>query len=332
MSSSEAVKPSYSRRFLWLAAFIVVLVGAYSAGWFYLADRVAKEANDVIASLNRDGATAECTNPQVRGYPFRLGLYCDSLGYEDPSRNVIATAGSLRTVAQIYQPMHVLAELDGPLRTAAPGMRPLWFDWDKLRASVRIARPLPQRLSVEAEGLSTQTDPDDGDPVMLFSAARLEGHLRPNGGDLDWAGSFAGLQVDPAAAGGRTLPLLSGSGDATLKNGVQLIAAQAIGLRGQSGTVRNLDLSSGPNTGVALSGTFSVGADGLLDADLTITVRDPKGVSAALATAFPEARDQITTSFSGLSMLGDTPTLPLKISRGKAVLGFIPLGEIPPLS
>lgn len=332
MSSSAASARTYSRRFLWLAAFIVVLVGAYSAGWFYLADRVAKGANAAIASLNRDGVTAECANPAVRGYPFRLGLYCDSLGYEDPARNVIATAGSLRTVAQIYEPMHVLAELDGPLRTVAPGMQPLWLDWDKLRASVRIARPLPRRLSVEAEGLSIQTDPDEGEPVILFSAAKVEGHLRPNGADLDWAGSFAGLQVDPAAAGGRTLPVLSGSGDATLKDGVQLVEAKVRSLRGQSGTIRNLDLSTGPDTSVAVSGTFSVGADGLLDADLTIQMRDPKGVSAALSAAFPEAREQIINGFSGLSMLGDAPTLPLKISRGKAVLGFIPLGDVPPLS
>lgn len=331
MSSSKA-NPNYSRRFFWLAVFIVILFGGYSAGWFYLANQVTRQANAAIASLNRDGVTAECTNPMVRGYPFRLGLYCDSLGYADTGRSIVATAGGLRTAAQVYAPRQILAELDGPLRTALPGMPPLWLDWDKMRASVRVAQPLPQRLSVEAEGVSAQTDPDEGDPVMLFSATSLEGHLRPNGTDLDWAGSFAGLQVDAAAVGGRTLPILNGAGDATLTNGVQLLAAKTTSLRGQAGTIRSLDLSTGAETGVALSGTFSVAADGLLDADLTIRMRDPKGVSAALATAFPEARDQITTGFSGLSMLGSSPTLPLKISRGKAVLGFIPLGEIPPLS
>ena len=30
-------------------------------------------------------------------------------------------------------------------------------------------------------------------------------------------------------------------------------------------------------------------------------------------------------------MLGDNPTLPLKISKGRATLGFIPLGKLPPL-
>jgi hypothetical protein len=113
---------------------------------------------------------------------------------------------------------------------------------------------------------------------------------------------------------------------------VRLVEAPTKSLRGQSGTIRNLDLSSGPETGIALSGTFAIGTDGLLDADLTITMRDPKGVSAALAAAFPEAERQITTGFAALSALGDTPSLPLRISKGKAVLGFIPLGRIPPLN
>ena len=33
----------------------------------------------------------------------------------------------------------------------------------------------------------------------------------------------------------------------------------------------------------------------------------------------------------GLVALGDNPSLPLKIKQGGARLGFIPLGDIPPL-
>ncbi|HET9536543.1 MAG TPA: DUF2125 domain-containing protein [Mesorhizobium sp.] len=331
MSSSEVRKPGYARRFVWLSLFIVVLFGGYSAGWFYIADRVKKVAGTSVASLNEGGRAAECTNLDVRGFPFRLGVFCDSVAFEDPGRNVRVTAGSLRSAAQVYQPWHVITELDGPLRTAAPGLPPLWLDWDKLRASLRIARPVPERLSIEGEGLSAQTDPEDGDPLSLFSAERGEAHLRPNGADLDGAVSFVNLQIDPAAVAGRTLPVLSGSGDATLKDGVRLVETRVRSLRGQSGTIRNLDLSTGPETGVALSGPFSVDADGLIDANLTVTVRNPRGVSSALANAFPEARRQITAGFAGLAALGPAPSLPLRITKGRAVLGFLPLGEIPPL-
>ncbi len=191
MPSSE-VKPNYGRRFMWLAVFVVILFGGYSAGWYYLADRVTREANAAIASLNRDGVTAECANPVVRGYPFRLGLYCDSLGYADPSRNIVATAGSLSTAGAGVSAAALRRRTPRSAAHGTPGMPPLWLDWDNLRASARLARPLPRLVSVEAEGFPAR--PIRRRRAGLFSATRIEGHLRPNGTDLDWAGNFAGLR------------------------------------------------------------------------------------------------------------------------------------------
>ncbi len=331
MTSSDTKKPSYSRRIMWLAVFVVLLFGGYSAGWFYLADRLQSEAARGIADLNRDGVTAECANLTVRGFPFRIGLYCDSLGYEDKGRDLYAAVGSLRSAAQIYQPTKAVAELDGPLRMSAPGIMPLWLDWDSLRASVRIATPLPERISVATDGLSGMTDPEDGDPVSLFSAGKAEMHLRPNGADLDWAGNFTELEIDPGIVGGRTLPVLDGSGDATVKDGVALVRSGARGLRGRSAEIRALDLSSGDG-GVSVSGPVSVGADGLIDASLTIKLRNPPAVSALLVGAFPEAKSQIESTMAGLAMLGGEPSLPLRIVRGRATFGFIPLGNVPPVA
>jgi hypothetical protein len=309
---------------------MVLLFGGYTAGWFYLAGRLEAQANAAIADLNTDGVSAECANLTVHGFPFRLGIFCDSLGFADDARGIFAAAGSFRSAAQVYQPAKAIGEIDGPLRLAAPGLLPLWFDWDKLRASARIARPLPERISAEAEGLSGMTDPEDADPVSLFSAARAATHFRPNGGDLDWALSFEGLQVDPAAAGGRVLPVMNGSGDMSLKDGVQVLLSGQETLRGRSVEIRNLDLSSGEG-GVVVSGPVSIGADGLVDAQLTIKLRNPPAVAAVLSGVFPEAKRQIDSSFAGLALLGSEPALPLVVTKGRAMLGFIPLGEIPPV-
>ena len=72
-------------------------------------------------------------------------------------------------------------------------------------------------------------------------------------------------------------------------------------------------------------------AEGVLDADFTVTVRNPKALAVQLAQMFPRQASQIKTAFTGLAALGDSPSMPLKVSHGKAVLGFIPLGTIPPL-
>ncbi len=330
MTSSEASRPKGSRKFLWLTVFIVLLFGGYSAGWFYVADRLKAEVVSSVARMNRGDIRVECDNPQVGGFPFRIGVSCDHLGYEDGARQLQASAGGFRSLAQVYQPTRALAELDGPLHVSAPGLGSIRLDWDRLRASVRIARPLPERVSVEAEGLTGTSDASGAAAVLLFSADKTDGHLRPNGTDIDWAGSFAGLTIDPRVVDGRILPRMDGSGEATVKNGVALLRSRPKSLRGQAVDIAALDLASG-DAGVSISGPVSVAEDGLIDADLVVTVRDPMAVADVLATAFPEQKGPIQQGFMGLALLGSEPSMPLKIVRGKATLGFIPLGEIRPL-
>ncbi|TIS56403.1 MAG: DUF2125 domain-containing protein [Mesorhizobium sp.] len=331
MTSSDERPPKFRRRLFWLAAVIVVLFGVYSAGWFYLSDRIKSEADKAVAALDNDGIKAGCINLVVSGYPLSFAVSCDSLAYQDDARNIAASTGSFNAVAQITQPLSPAADLRGPLRTSVPGMAPLWIDWDNLRGDMKLSWPLPRRISLKAEGLSGQTDPvDDGDPVELFYARNAAGELRPSGQDVDYAGSFADLEIDADAIGGRVLPPLDGSGEATLKNGVALVRTQVKSLRGQAIDIRKLDLSSG-TARVTVSGPVSVDADGLINADLTIRLKDPKAVAAILGTAIPEQKNEIEQGFAGLALLGNEPSMPLKVVKGKASLGFIPLGKIKPV-
>jgi hypothetical protein len=327
MATTDTTKPNYSRRFFWLGIAVVVLFGGYSLGWFWLAGRLEAEAKTAIAGLSRKGVEADCANPTARGYPFRIGLYCDSVSFSDAAQGVSLSAGSFRSAGQIYDPMRLVAELDGPGRIDSAKTGAFALNWDNLRASARLSSPLPQRISLEGAGLRAET----GDGGALLAAERFEAHLRPNEQNLDVAGSFGGLALDASLLDGRKVPPLSGQSDITINDGVRLIGEKVKSLRGQSGTIRELALSTGEATGVTLSGPFSVDDSGLIDANLNVTIRDPRGLSAVLADAIPEKRDQIEQAFSGLAMLGNAPSLPLRIAKGRASLGFIPLGDIPPV-
>ena len=327
MATSDMTKPNYGRRFVWLGITVVLLFGGYSLGWFWLAGRLEAEARTAIAGISREGVEADCANPTARGYPFRIGIYCDSVRFSDAAQGVSVEAGSFRSAGQIYDPMRLVAELDGPARIDSEKAGAFALDWDNLRASARLSTPLPQRLSLEGARLRAET----GAGAPLLAAERFEAHLRPNEQNLDLAGSFGGLALDASLLEGRKVPPLSGQSDITINDGVRLIGEKVKSLRGQSGTIRELALSTGEKTGVTLSGPFSVDDQGLIDARLNITIRDPKGLSAVLAEAVPEKRDQIEQAFSGLAMLGNAPSLPLRIAKGKASLGFIPLGDIPPV-
>jgi hypothetical protein len=305
----------------------VFLCAAYSAGWYYLADRFEAEAKATIARMNRNGVTAECENPIARGFPFRLGIYCDRVAFLDPAEAVGFSAGGFRSAGQIYDPMRFVAELDSPASLDTPGSGPMNLIWDNMRASVRWAEPLPERISLEGGNVAASLV----DGTQLGTVGDFQAHIRPNGQDLDVATSFDGLAVDPSRVDGRSLPVFSGQSDVTILNGVSLMESGIDNLRGQSGTIREASLFTGPNTGLTISGPFSIGNDGLIDADLKITIRDPNGLSLVLAAVFPENSDQIIAGISALSFMGNAPSLPLTISEGRANISFVKLGKIPPL-
>ncbi|KRA00328.1 hypothetical protein ASD64_01800 [Mesorhizobium sp. Root157] len=332
MTSSEQVKSKRRRGLLpWLVVLLVLLFGLYSAGWFYMADKISSEASQAVAALNARGIQADCANLRVSGYPLRLAVDCDGMAYEDDTGNVAVSAGALTAVTSLVRPLLAEATLRGPLRTIAPGMPPLWLDWDNLDVSAKLFWPLPRKVSLAADGLSGQTDPaDDSDPVQLFNAATAQVDFQPDGRDLVYAGTFEDLEIAAEALDGRTVPPLNGAGAATLKNGVALLRSRPQSLRGQAVEIANLELSSG-EAQVSVSGPVAVDVDGLIDADLLIKLRNPQVVAAILATAIPEQASKINQGFAALSMLGSEPSLPLKIVEGKAVLGFIPLGSIKPI-
>jgi len=325
--ATDRKTPNYGRRILWLGIFVAILFGGYSAGWYYLADQLVARAKSTISDMNRNGVTVECERPVARGFPFRLGVYCDSVAYANTGEAVGLTAGNLRTAGQIYDPMRFVAELDGPATVATASNGLLNFDWKKLRASVRWARPLPERVSVEGEGVAAS----NATGAPLATIATFEAHMRPNGQDLDLASSFTELALDPTLVDGRSVPAFSGESDLTINGGVDLRGIEPQDLRGRSGVIRNAALTVGGTSGVTVNGTFAIGEDGLIDADLKLTVRDPKGLSEALAGAFPEKQREIGNVSSALGFMGSDPTLPLTIKRGRARIAFFEVGEIPPI-
>lgn len=167
MASSGDRRPNYGRRFFWFVVAIVATASLYSAGWFYAADRLVERVEADVAALNRDGRRASCENAAVRGYPFRIGVFCRSVMFEDARGGFAFRARQFRSAAQVYQPMRIIGELDGPATLEAPGLNALDLDWSSLRASVRLASPRPERVSVEGRGLTVRLDePGDVSPLL----------------------------------------------------------------------------------------------------------------------------------------------------------------------
>lgn len=321
---------NYGRRIIWLAVFAVLLFGGYSAGWFYLAGQAQQRAEATVRALNTDGRRASCENLEVRGFPFRIGVFCRSILYVDQREGVSVRGGALRTAAQIYAPRQIVAELDAPAFLELPGLLPLALSWESLRASTRIEGRTPERLSLEATNIAASHDGALNGAAALGTAESGEFHMRRREGDLDLAWRFAGAR--PASGEGdatAALPPLDGFADIAVTQGA--VRDWREGLRGASGEIRQLEFSTADGASLAISGPASVRPDGLLDAQLQLTLRGGAELGRVLAAIFPEAADEIAMGFSALASLGEATTLPLNISAGRMRLGFFSIGDLPPL-
>jgi hypothetical protein len=334
MASSEAPEErraprKASRRLTWLAVFILLLFGGYTAGWFWVGGLLRERAVEFINSANQSGLKVECANARAGGFPFRIGLFCDRVRYEDPKEGIALSAEALRSAAQIYNPFLLIAELDSQASVGTPAGA-LNLNWENLRASLRYNLEAPERLSIEASDLKAAFTPPAAAAIPLFVVKDAQMHVRPNLDDIDLASQATNLVIDPAMLPGGSLPPFSGESDISIKDGVTALRGGGDLVLGRSGTIRHASLSTA-DASLSISGPFFVGEDGLVDADLWVKAKNPGGIAPIAVAAFPESAEQIAESLSGLALLGENATLPLKIEDGEMTLGFLPIGRIPPL-
>ena len=150
---SGQTSTSSSRKFGWLATAIVAGCVLWTIGWFLVASRIEARLPETLAAITGVNAKAGCENAEVRGYPFRFGLFCQTLSYARASDGVTAISGALRSAAQFYRPGHVVAEIDGPLAVTAPGLDAR-VDWQSLQTSVQATTDGVSRGSVDGRTVS----------------------------------------------------------------------------------------------------------------------------------------------------------------------------------
>lgn len=327
MASRKKGTSRFARRILWLAVAVVAAFLAYTALWFTAARSLERELAAAIAELNGGGVRAHCEEPEARGYPFRIGLFCRSVFYENVRSGISVRAGAFRSAAQVYQPFRVVGEVDAPAAVTLPIFEPLEIRWANLRASARLADPLPERTSLEAREVVVSEQ--EGGTTPLARLAAVEAHARRQDGDLETAASFRDLFLGAKVA--PDLPPLEGRARVLIEDGATLAETGRFDPYGRSGEIQELVVGvTGQKAQLSLSGPVSIDEDGLIDAELSVRLRDPAAVLQLLSRIFPDARDEITAAASGLSGMEEAP-LQIGIRRGRVFLGFIPLGRIPPI-
>ena len=101
-SDVPARKPNFARRIGWLGTFAFLAMLAWTGAWFWLANLGETKVDEALAKVNAQGHPVACDNRSIKGYPFRFGLFCDSVRFEDTSQGVRISASALRTARSTF--------------------------------------------------------------------------------------------------------------------------------------------------------------------------------------------------------------------------------------
>lgn len=322
-----------SSKIVALAIFIVVLIVAYSAFWFYLAGQLQNRVEGVIGGLRDEQVTAHCDRLDVVGYPFRIGIACDGVSGTVGTLPASFAATSFRSAAQIYRPSHIISELVGPLRLEIAGHESAEARWDAMQTSTVFGATGLSRASLNADGLALVHDRAD-EPELRLDADNFQFHARRSGDDLELALMGRGARL----TGGllqQAIPAFDLVGEAQISGGADFLAGRSLAaaeLRGTNGVLTNGAALIGDNAAIRLSGPFDIAEDGRISGTFDLAIDDLSAWQSALGDLLPALRGTIETAGSMLHSLGGgtgSVSVQLQLREGRVLLGIIPLGRIP---
>jgi hypothetical protein len=178
MTETAEVSHRTGSRF-WLLAppvLLVLVAAAWSAAWFVVRARASDAIDAWLVREANAGRNWTCADRSLGGYPFRVEISCSSLRLQHGA--VSASLGRVEAVAQVYQPRHVIAEIEGPLQWS-DGQVTAEATWGLLEASVRHGPSGFQRVSLVAEAPAVRIA-GLGPADISLAGQELEAHLRPN--------------------------------------------------------------------------------------------------------------------------------------------------------
>jgi hypothetical protein len=326
---------------------VVVAALAWTGFWFHAASIARATLSGWQEREAKLGRLFRCGSQTTGGYPFRFEVRCQDAGADLPEANppLQIRAKQLLTVAQIYQPTLILAEIAAPLTVGEPGANaPLVAEWTLAQVSLRGLPTRPERVSTAVDNLKLS---QSGLEEALFSAKHAELHARvdpqspPDQLVLDVA---ARLEEATSAVAGALLEEPINVELSTVLHGLQDLKPKPVSellrqLAAASGDLQVVRARIGRGTMlVDATGTLRVTPEGRLAGRLEVTVA---GIDFRLIErALPQLKANAGPVGVGLlALLGEQTTLegrpavsvPLRFNEGTVFLGPLPVGRSPVL-
>ena len=344
MNKSPNKNKLMRRRIFYAFLTFCVLTAGSVFGWNYLAEKLESGLNKQIKRLAVQGKALKCDNQRIEGFPFRVGLFCDQILFEEPSKGITFKAGKIRSAAQFYQPGFIVAEIDSPAQISLPNIGAINLQWNLAQSSSRISLGGIKRVSLNLENIVARKTENNPQRIPDVNLSSLGLHIRAAGDDIDSADAEVAIDLknikikNPAEP---IFPTLHFNADGVisglnhvLKKG--MVIERWIREEGLKILLHKLEIVLAEGGTVSASGPLRVNQSGLVSGKLEVKVIGINNFVRIFATHIPNL-DENAKLIQAASVLFSQGAknkklqLQLDIRNGKISVGFIQLGAIPPL-
>lgn len=320
------------RRLVALIIIVVVLAGGWTAGWFWFAGLVERNADSVFTEIARRGVEIDCHDRGVIGFPFAVRLACTRTDIAEQTTGTTASLGTVTGGASVFAPTTARLDMESPAHVASRLLEsPTEVTWRNAAIDIGIGLNGPRDVSFDAADFSTALAlPNLPDPGVF--AARAAGTLAPSDqGGTNARFAFTDLRV---SADGAMFPPVSGTASGHLSVPPRALLAGRAGIAAPV-TARDIDIRL--NSGEArfnAHGEISVDANGILDGSITLTIAGTEALPTFIAALPPQLQMHGNAIVGAIFALG-RPTemdgepaseLTVQITRGEARIGVLEFG------
>lgn len=326
--------------------FMGFLFAIWFGGWYAAANWADGKLEQIIADVGGRGINIGCSNREIKGFPFRIGVHCDDVEVAHQRDIFKVSTGALRTAAQLYAPGELIAELDGPLVTFPGGVKTT-ANWSAMRLFLnanfsggfkRSSLTFKEiKLTAKNLVLASQKGAFHARPTPedLSNGIKIET-------DLDLAGNldgFSGVFKETLRVAGASLNY-----DISVAKGYETLIVKKRPIRsmlkqGGSVEVRSIVLTVPGEGKIAASGPIQLHSDGTLSGIVTIGVSNARKVALWFAQIDQDLAKAVEGVGQAVSGIGQSEQIgsekiravKIRIDHGNARLGFLPIGKIKPI-
>lgn len=319
-----------------VAIAVVAVVAIYSGGWFIAANYATTKLERAFDGNSPLAAALDCANMTVGGFPLRISMKCTKISINDKHNGITGSTGPFRSAAKIFRPGTVNWQLTGPVILQTSTGLATSVQWDSLDSAMAVGISGLEKQTTVIKALRTNISQGSSGATISFGATESDMQIQRNEADLDATASMTDLNFVQNDGTSKLPPMLANV-DLTLKgqaDALNIESPKPIDLRGLDAELRGLSINIGEGRTITASGPLSIDQDGYISGVLKLQITKVEGWRDVITAAYPETREIAKIAAKGLKMafLGQNQgQVTLQITHGTVVLGFIPLGNIPPI-